>query len=311
MKPQTFASFDEYAASLGHADLRLTALGRQRQPWAMCCEVLDDIRVRWARDGGPCLFETAIDADGVGLAIGINAAGKISGNGAFFGAHSVMVIPAHTEIRSVSLDAVGWYSVFIPSSHLRSPQSQSDESPGIPAGVINPLTGEGKGFRQVLCRVARAAMAGAFDSNPLGKSAAKLQLIDAARQLLWSPTSSEHIHLAGRHRISRDDILCRTEEFWESHRDEPVALHGLAEAVGVSDRTLHNAFREEFGVSPKRFLRLRALNAARRELLQANSNETRVTDVAAKLGIWEWGRFARDYRALFGELPSQTLRRDA
>ena len=29
----------------------------------------------------------------------------------------------------------------------------------------------------------------------------------------------------------------------------------------------------------------------------------------SRLGVWEWGRFSGEYGALFGELPSETVRR--
>jgi transcriptional regulator GlxA family with amidase domain len=51
------------------------------------------------------------------------------------------------------------------------------------------------------------------------------------------------------------------------------------------------------------------LNRARQALLASDSEEDKVTVIAAKLGFTELGRFAVRYRELFGERPSETLRR--
>ncbi|MEE4146248.1 MAG: hypothetical protein V2I26_15700, partial [Halieaceae bacterium] len=48
---------------------------------------------------------------------------------------------------------------------------------------------------------------------------------------------------------------------------------------------------------------------ARRLLRDGHNGENTVTAVAARLGMWDFGRFAIRYRRVFGERPSDTLRR--
>jgi AraC family ethanolamine operon transcriptional activator len=89
---------------------------------------------------------------------------------------------------------------------------------------------------------------------------------------------------------------------------EPPTIADLCEVVNVSERTLHAAFRESLGTTPKAYLKALRLNSAHHDLLRAGSG-TRVTDVALDWGFVHFGWFSQDYRRLFGETPSQTLQR--
>lgn len=310
MTPNSFASFDEFAESLGHSDLRLSILGRERLPWATCSCLLDGVRVRWARDGGPSMFEAALNPGSVGFLIGLNAAGKMTGNSVMFGSDSVLVVPGGVEFHAVSLDTVTWGSVVIPASRIKTHIEGGRQAGLVSATLIETSAVDGGLFCQTLRRVIASALTGAFEENPLGQAEAAQELVSTVQNLLGTTPESKHeARLPGRHPIPRGEILRRVHAMFEQYEGEPVALSRLAEAAGVSDRTLRNVFEEQFGMNPKRFLRVRTLNAARRELLRADPKLIRVTDVTTKLGIWEWGRFSRDYYALFGELPSETLRR--
>jgi len=89
---------------------------------------------------------------------------------------------------------------------------------------------------------------------------------------------------------------------------ERLTVSGLCRAVGVSERTMRNAFHYVHGVSPKRFLIHRRLHEAHDALLRARGAKGAVTRIATQWGFFELGRFAGLYRHLFGVRPSETLR---
>lgn len=98
-------------------------------------------------------------------------------------------------------------------------------------------------------------------------------------------------------------------EFIDSVRDEPLTVFDLCRALNVSRRTLQYSFTEIHGIAPLSYLRRVRLNRARRDLAQPRDNQTSVASVAMDWGFWHLSRFARDYHHLFGEFPSDTLRR--
>lgn len=306
---KVFESFEHYAAALGHADLRVLALGKDRAPWEMLHTEVDDISVRSARDGAPCLFEGSIAADGIALLLGIDATGKICCNGKSFGPHSVLITPGYTPIQSSSLDAVNWMSVFVPSHRLRTQRVIETSSLPSTGRVIDVQTLEYIALRSILWRIIAATKSGAFVGNPIGQNDAAQRLAGVVDSIATGKVDLGCDRATGRPLRSRAEIIRGACAVVEAHAGRSLQVNELADTVGVSLRTLSNAFREQLGVSPRYFIRAYTLNAARRALRMGEPGGVKVSEVAARLGIWEWGRFARDYRQLFGELPSETLRR--
>nr|MDP0502466.1 helix-turn-helix transcriptional regulator [Verrucomicrobiota bacterium JB025] len=89
---------------------------------------------------------------------------------------------------------------------------------------------------------------------------------------------------------------------------ERIRILKLAEEVGVSNRTLELSFQDMFGMRPVEYIQNRRLNLARKLLLSGDERPT-VRQVAEQCGIRHLGYFASGYRNLYGESPSDTLRR--
>jgi AraC-like DNA-binding protein len=106
-----------------------------------------------------------------------------------------------------------------------------------------------------------------------------------------------------------DMIIVRFEDFLETHPDQPLYLAEICAAIGVAERTLRVVCEEHLGMGPIRFLSLRRMHLVHRALLQADPSTKTVTRVATDHGFWELGRFSVAYRGLFGESPSESLRR--
>jgi AraC-like DNA-binding protein len=104
-------------------------------------------------------------------------------------------------------------------------------------------------------------------------------------------------------------ILLRFRRAVEENPGQALYIPELCKAIGVSDRTLRLCCQEQLGMSPKRYLLLRRMHLARRALRDSAPTETTVTEIAAQYGFWQFGRFAGEYRSVFGEAPSATLHR--
>jgi len=104
-------------------------------------------------------------------------------------------------------------------------------------------------------------------------------------------------------------VMLRFRDALEANTGRPMYLAEICAAVGVSERVLHMRCIEHLGIGPHRYLWLRRMHQSRRALARANRHDDTVTAIANDHGFSELGRFAAEYRKLFGELPSTTLSR--
>jgi AraC-like DNA-binding protein len=117
------------------------------------------------------------------------------------------------------------------------------------------------------------------------------------------------LRASGRGQIRRARAISRFEDYLAAKPCEPLYLSEICAAIGVSERTLRDCCHDHLGMGPHRYLWLRRMHLARRALRDADPERTSVTEIATAHGFWELGRFSVEYRNLFDESPSMTLRR--
>jgi AraC-like DNA-binding protein len=123
---------------------------------------------------------------------------------------------------------------------------------------------------------------------------------------LFAPLPND-VALRRRRPPSRVQIVRRADDYLQANPARPIYTDELCAALGVSASCLHGAFEATFGLSPHRFLKLRRMTMVRVMLLSGSDPWHSVKSAALSHGFWHLGQFAHDYRALFGESPSETL----
>ncbi|WP_295557262.1 helix-turn-helix domain-containing protein [uncultured Hyphomicrobium sp.] len=103
----------------------------------------------------------------------------------------------------------------------------------------------------------------------------------------------------------RARVVREARELVVDSPDRYASVEELCRTLGISRRALQQSFQETLGLKPTAYLRAVRMNGARRAIKHAGS----VAEAAALWGFWHFGRFARDYNVMFGELPSEAFRR--
>ncbi len=125
--------------------------------------------------------------------------------------------------------------------------------------------------------------------------------------LLMSAGHSHSRDLAGAaQRSLMPRVVRRAQDYMAAHVDQPLSLADVCREVGCSARALQTAFRDHGRRGPMEFLRELRLDKVHAELKAAGGGVGGVREVAHRYGFLHLGHFAAQYRARFGERPSET-----
>jgi len=103
-------------------------------------------------------------------------------------------------------------------------------------------------------------------------------------------------------------VVDHVRDYLNQLPEKAVTITELCNHTNVSRRTLQYCFESIVGISPVQYLRMSRLNSVRRALSMASAEQS-IADTASHWGFWHLSQFAKDYRELFGEKPSDTLLR--
>jgi len=99
------------------------------------------------------------------------------------------------------------------------------------------------------------------------------------------------------------------EEYIRAHAEQPLTVADLAAYAKVSTSSLYEGFREFRKASPMAYLKAVRLQRVKEDLLRAEQATDSVTEIALRWGFAHLGRFANYYKKMYGESPSETLRK--
>jgi AraC family transcriptional regulator, ethanolamine operon transcriptional activator len=310
MKSDRFTQFEDYAAAVIHADLQLKIPRLVQSQWELQTEGLGQISLQLGREGSGIIAEGSAQQDGYTLFVPL--AGLQYANGQALDEQKVFLMTPGGELAIASKVPHDWCSIVLPFEVLGQ-AAQVPQDFSYPLGtslVVDVENGTMKRLRQVLFEIAYALKS---DPTLLFVSAAKeslqRELLAACKPIVAAKKRSELT--MGRPTLCRRDIIQRLTAIIENGPSESLSIDFLVNEVGVSVRTLRNIFLEYYGLSPHRFLVVHRLHQARKALRLESTESAKVTTIAAEYGFWHFGRFAHEYRQLFGESPSQTLSRPA
>jgi AraC-like DNA-binding protein len=206
------------------------------------------------------------------------------------GASNLGLIVLSTDYLVAQLKALG-------GSHFRLPPTGS---------VLQPSRFAAARLRQLHWRICQLAedKPGIITREKV-INALESDLLHALADCLTSNAPQDFRGTRRRHK----DIINRFEDTLAAHSDRAHCTTEICAAIGVPERTLRVCCTEILGISAAKYMRLRRLNLAHSALNSCDHADTNVASIAQRYGFTELGRFAVEYRTIFGERPSVTLRR--
>jgi AraC family transcriptional regulator, ethanolamine operon transcriptional activator len=301
-----FSDFEEMEAALRDANVKLAQSKPGKFAAGLTRAVLDQAVLCHGWDAVAHLAHTSTAP---GFLFGLAAEDEFHCNGYPLHKGTMLLCRPGAEHFAYSTAGSQWVYVVLPPDDLERRLAESPARHLLSDGKCLPvcLTAESqqtlrRELQRILCVLKTTPQ---VLETPEAAKGMEHSLLEAFLLALADIPSPPVMETARR---ARARIVSRAQEFLRAHLDRPIYMREVCAAASISERALRQAFYDLFGMSPNRCLKILRMNGARRGLRRADPSRATVLKVASQFGFWDMGRFAVEYRALFGESPSQTLR---
>ncbi len=267
----------------------------------------------WALDWGTANVDTHVSgvlASGWGsLCLNMGPA-EATWNGQDGPLGTLCLVRPGQELDGHTEPGFSWVTIAIPPlAREQCLKLAQDARQDFPALTMNQLTPEQ--HRGIIRRLSqlRVLLQMTTRSPALGKAAATDASEVAMHCFVTACDLASHAPPPRGSVRNRARLVRQARKWMHERLEENIRVEDVCLALNVSRRELEYAFRTVQDQSPRDYLQTLRLNAIRRVLLRMEKRDSSIVDIAQAHGMSHLGRFAAHYRALFGESPSVTLRR--
>jgi AraC-like DNA-binding protein len=306
----TFSNPDEYPAGIGNATVSLVLTGRGDFKARLTWLKFRHLHAVRSRENLPRIAHVSLSAGRVFASLSFKSETPTTWSGVELRPGDVIFHSLGERGHQWTKGPNQWGLISLPPAQLAAygkVLTGSELTPPLAGRVLRPAPPAAANLRRILssaCRVAETKPE-IIVQQEAGR-ALEQELIHALVTCLTA--NDAHRSLATKRHHA--EIMLRFEDALTAHVYRQSGIPALCAAIDVSERTLQACCMEFLGMSPNRYLRLRRLNMVRAALRRADPESASVAEIAQRYQFSDLGRFAAVYRAIFGEMPSATLRDD-
>ena len=310
--PSLSVSFDQYSDMVVDATVNFILTGPTRGSWSVGHCALGPINLQFGSEGGSKVLHGISRPDAVSFVLqDKQIADRMIFDGQIIQPEDFVILPPGSNFTFASEGSHRWMSATMPVALFDTYAGEIGRS------YVGDIVKE-KRIVSPLQQSLDFFISNAVSSAEFARTTPASTLDGPARRVVSALLSALIDTIAGANRTvvvptsnsrSTDDTMTRVLEYVRGQRWGGLQVANLALTADVTSRTLLRMFRQQLGMGPASYLKRRQLNIVRRALRGKLAVSARITDVMGEHGVTEFGRFASEYKALFGERPSDTAAR--
>jgi AraC family ethanolamine operon transcriptional activator len=299
---ETNIGFDSYADSVREADAGFLLAGPSVLNWHVAQCALNRIVLQFGSAGGGTIAYGRTRPDAVVFVMQKTEFKETSiFNGQMTEPYDIAVLTPSSDYTFASLGPHQWLSISVPID-LGPSITAANRASVFPSKTMH-VTSEQELTRDLTAAVIEQALE-FRDSDEAVCSFSRDQVVLNA---LIRAVNASSLRKASVRVVRTERMILEALQFIEKRTDEIIRVGDVSDFVGMKERTFRRLFYSYFGVSPIQYLKLRQLNMVRRAIRLAQNSDG-VTKILSTHGVTEFGRFSGEYKALFGESPSETAK---
>ncbi len=305
-------SFDDYSDMVMEATVNFLLIEPSLSPWSVWQCPLDSIVLQFGAEGGSKVLHGLSRPDALSFILqDRQISDHLIFDGQVLQSEDFVVLPPGSDFTFASTGSHRWMSITMPvglfEAHAATIGRGDLARIGKEKWVISPP-------KPLLDRFTASAASTAALIRNGGMSAQERPCKDLVPGLLTAlcaaiAGSHKEVSLPTRKSRSTSDAMTKALEYVRGQQWGGTTVEDLAFAADVTGRTLLRMFRQQLGIGPANYLKMRQLNMVRRALRGKLGSSSKITNIMSEHGVTEFGRFASEYKALFGERPSDTVAR--